>query len=76
MEKKVEYFDVTDRPLKTQLVPEVVEVDKTAHKWWAKRRELANHQTGHRTVMVTDALDPDKEVREDFFTTRYLEREK
>jgi hypothetical protein len=76
MEKKVEYFDTAGRPLKTQVIPQVKEVDDRAHKWWAVRREIANHQTGHSTILVFDALDAAQPVREDYFTPRYLEREK
>lgn len=75
MEKKVEYFDVSGRPLKTQVIPEVREVDPAAHKWWAIRREVMNHQTGHSTKLVFESLDAVKPVGEDFFTPRYLERE-
>lgn len=76
MEKKVEYLDTAGRPLKTMLVPEVIEVDPVEHKWWATRREVRNHQTGHRTLLVFDNLDTKTPVGEDYFTTRYLEREK
>lgn len=76
MEKKVDYFDTSGRPLKTQVIPEVREVDPAAHKWWASKREVVNHQTGHSTSFVTESLDAKQAVREDFFTTRYLEREK
>jgi hypothetical protein len=76
MEKKVEYYDLTGRLLKTQTVPEVVEVDSSAHKWWATRREMINQQTGHRTVITFDKLDASAPVSDEFFTTRYLEREK
>jgi hypothetical protein len=76
MEKKVDYLDTAGRPLKTMLVPEVVEVDAAAHKWWAMRREVKNVQTGHSTLLTFENLDTKKPVGEDFFTTRYLEREK
>ncbi|WP_447978653.1 outer membrane lipoprotein-sorting protein [Candidatus Nitrospira bockiana] len=76
MEKKVEYDDASGRPLKTQVIPEVKEVDPQAHRWWAVRREVVNHQTGHRTILVFDALDAGQPIRDDFFTPRYLEREK
>ncbi|MBI4400535.1 MAG: outer membrane lipoprotein-sorting protein [Nitrospirae bacterium] len=76
MEKKVEYLDTGGRPLKTMVAPEVVEVDPANHKWWAMRREVKNHQTGHSTLLVFEGLDTKQPVREDFFTTRYLEREK
>jgi hypothetical protein len=76
MEKKVEYYDITGRLLKTQTVPEVAEVDPSAHKWWATRREMVNHQTGHRTVITFEKLDAASAVADEFFTTRYLERER
>lgn len=76
MEKKAEYYDASGRLLKTQMVPAVKEVDPNAHKWWALRREVINHQTGHRTTLVFDLLDAAQSVSDDFFTTRYLEREK
>ena len=76
MEKKAEYYDGSGRLLKTQLIPSVKEVDPIAHKWWALRREVINHQTGHRTELVFDVLDATQSVPDDFFTTRYLEREK
>jgi hypothetical protein len=37
---------------------------------------VINHQTGHRTALVFDILDAIQSVSDDFFTTRYLEREK
>ena len=76
MEKKAEYYDGSGRLLKTQMVPAVKEVDPKAHKWWAVRREVINHQTGHRTALVFDVLNATQVVSDDFFTTRYLEREK
>jgi len=76
MEKKVDYLDTAGRPLKTMVVPEIVEVDPAAHKWWALRREVRNVQTGHSTLLTFENLDVKTPVGEDFFTTRYLEREK
>jgi hypothetical protein len=76
VEKKVEYFDTAGRPLKTMVVPEAQEVDPANHKWWATRREIRNYQTGHSTLLEFTFLDPKQPIGEDFFTTRYLEREK
>jgi len=76
MEKKVEYLDTSGRPLKTQVVPDVKEVDAGAHKWWAMRREIVNHQTGHSTLLTFEVLDAEQPVKDDFFSPRYLEREK
>ncbi len=76
MEKKVEFLDAGGRPLKTMVVPEIVEVDAANHKWWALKREVKNHQTGHGTLLTFENLDTKKPVGDDYFTTRYLEREK
>ena len=76
MAKKIDYLDSAGRVLKTLLVPEVKEVDPANHKWWAMQWEVSNHQTGHRTLLVFENLDTQKSVKDDFFTTRYLEREK
>ena len=76
MEKKVEFLDAGGRPLKTMVVPEIVEVDAATHKWWALKREVNNHQTGHSTSLTFENLDTKKPVGDDYFTTRYLEREK
>jgi hypothetical protein len=40
------------------------------------RREVKNVQTGHSTLLTFENLDTKKPVGEDFFTTRFLEREK
>ncbi len=76
MEKKVDYLDTAGRPLKTMVVPEIVEVNAATHKWWALKREVKNHQTGHGTLLTFENLDTKKPVGDDYFTTRYLEREK
>ena len=55
---------------------EIVEVDAATHKWWALKREVNNHQTGHSTSLTFENLDTKKPVGDDYFTTRYLEREK
>lgn len=76
MEKRAEYYDTAGRLLKTQTISEVKEVDQKAHKWWAVRREVMNHQTGHRTDLTFTFLDASQSVPDTFFTPRYLEREK
>ena len=71
MEKKAECYDTAGRLLKTQVVPEVTEVDAVNHKWWALRREIVNHQTGHRTILMFEKLDSTKPSPKDYSTTRY-----
>jgi hypothetical protein len=39
------------------------------------RLEAKNLQTGHRTIITFDSFKLDPEVKEELFTTRYLEKE-
>lgn len=76
MEKQIEYYDVGQRLLKTQWIPEARQVDSSGYKWWGLRREVLNHKTGHRTLLTFERVDTEKPVPDDLFTPRYLEREK
>ncbi len=75
LETKVEYYDISGRLLKTQVVKEHTLVEPDTQRWFAKRREMTNHQTGHRTDFRFDKLEPGAQVGEDLFSIRYLERE-
>lgn len=75
LEVKVEYYDLSNRLLKTQLIsnPKLLEPD--TQRWIALHREMQNQQTGHRTVLNFDRVESGVAVADDMFTTRYLERE-
>jgi hypothetical protein len=75
LEAKIEYYDLSGRLWKTQLVtnPKLLEPD-TGH-WIALRREMLNQQTGHKTVLTFENVSVSAPVSEELFTTRYLERE-
>jgi hypothetical protein len=72
---KGEYWDQAGQPLKTIRAGSVQLVDPGRQKWQAMRLEALNSQTGHRTVIQYDTFKANQQVRDDFFTTRYLERE-
>lgn len=74
LETKVDYSDLSGRLLKTQLMTEHQLVADT-ERWFGLHREMKNHQTGHKTVIRFDKLEPGVEAPEELFTTRYLERE-
>ena len=76
MERKVEYSDAYGRPLKTQTISELKQIDQVHNKWWAMRREVINHQTGHRTILKFTMVDPLTDVSDSVFSARYLERER
>jgi outer membrane lipoprotein-sorting protein len=75
LEVKVEYYDLSGRLLKTQLIsnPKLLEPD--TQRWVALHREMTNQQTGHRTIFNFDRVESGVAVADDLFTTRYLERE-
>ena len=56
LETKVEYYDLSGRLLKTQLVtnPKLLEPD--TQRWIALHREMKNEQTGHSTVLTFDEV--------------------
>jgi hypothetical protein len=74
LETKVEYYDLANRHLKTQRVSRHEPVASQAGKWFALEREMTNHQTGHRTLLIATRVDGKAPVSDNVFTTRVLER--
>lgn len=75
LETKVEYYDLEGKLLKTQRLTEHAEIDRQEHHWMALRREMVNHQTGHRTTLVFSGTVVGQPMPDDYFSTRTLERE-
>lgn len=75
VEAKVEYYDLSNRLLKTQIVTQPKLLEPDTQRWFAQHREMTNQQTGHKTVLNFDDVEAAVTVPEDLFTTRYLERE-
>jgi len=50
-------------------------VDPKYGKWQAMRLETSNAQTGHRTVIKFENFKANQKVKDEFFTTRYMEKE-
>ena len=75
LENKVEYYDVSGRLLKTQTVGEHKLIEPDTQRWVAKRREMVNHQTSHKTILTFEAVESGLNLADDLFTTRYIERE-
>jgi hypothetical protein len=74
VEAKVEYYDLAGRLWKTQQVSRPEQVDPQKGRWFPVRREMVNHQNGHRTVITATKLVPGLSVPDETFTTRYIER--
>ena len=70
-----EVLDQSLQPLKTFNFTDVQLVDPARGKWQQMRLEAANIQTGHRTVIQFNNFKANQNIKDDFFTTRYMERE-
>jgi predicted RND superfamily exporter protein len=75
LEVKVEYYDLAARLLKTQVIGRHEQVEPRKGRWFARVREMVNHQTGHRTTFTVDKLEAGVSLGDDLFTTRYIERQ-
>jgi predicted RND superfamily exporter protein/outer membrane lipoprotein-sorting protein len=75
MAVKMDFWDEAGQLLKTSTYTDIQLVDKTRGKWQAMRLEASNVQTGHRTVIKFDNFKANQQVKDEFFTTRYMEKE-
>ncbi len=75
LESKVEYYDISGRLLKTQTTSGHKLVDPAAKCWIAMKREMINHQTGHKTIISFNKVESGITVADDLFSTRYIEQE-
>lgn len=75
MTVKMDFWDETGQLLKTSTYTDIQLVDKARGKWQAMRLEASNVQTGHRTVIKFDNFKANQQVKDEFFTTRYMEKE-
>jgi len=75
MAVKVDYWDEAGQKLKASAFSDIQLVDRKRGKWQAMRLETSNVQTGHRTVIKFDNFKANQKVKDEFFTTRYMEKE-
>jgi outer membrane lipoprotein-sorting protein len=68
-------FDEAGELLKEAKYSHWKEVDTVKHKWQAGILEAKNLQTGHSTVITIDQFKVNNGVKDDFFTTRYMEQQ-
>jgi outer membrane lipoprotein-sorting protein len=74
IERKVDYYDTDNQLLKTQTTSDVKQVDPGAQRWMPMRREMVNHQNGHRTTYEFAHFALDGGIQTSYFSTRNLER--
>lgn len=70
-----DYWDAGGQMLKTSLFSKIEQVDSQRGKWQAMQLEARNVQTGHRTEITFSNFKANQNVKSNFFTTAYMERE-
>jgi len=69
------YYDLDGDFHKELIVHAVKELDPVNKRYRALRMEMINHQNGRRSLLITEKLEFTPDIKDEYFTTRYLERE-
>ncbi len=72
--RKVVYYDLDGSVLKEMNASKVEQIDSEGKHFRPKKMEMVNKQNQRRTTMTFDKLVVSKDVKDEYFTTRYLER--
>ncbi len=72
--RKAFYYDLDGELHKELSVKEVQEVDTKDHKYRPTHMIMVNKQNGRKSTLVIDKIQFNPNVKDEYFTTRYLER--
>jgi uncharacterized protein len=72
---KSEFYDDAGELLKTSTFSDIKLMDKERNRWQAMKLEAQNVQTGHKTIIQFENLKVNQGVQDNYFTTRYMERD-
>jgi uncharacterized protein len=72
---RTEFYDPDGKLLKTADNGDLKLVDPKLGKWQAMTVSVKNHQTGHKTLIQLTKFEAKTNVADDYFTTRYMEKE-
>ncbi len=72
---KTEFYDAAGKLLKTADNADIKLVDAKGKKFQAMLVQMKNHQTGHATKVKLENFKANGQVSDEFFSTRYLEKE-
>jgi hypothetical protein len=72
--RKAIYFDLDGELHKELNVKEIREVDPVNHKYRYIHMIMTNHQNDRKSIMKVNELQFNPDVKDEYFTTRYLER--
>ena len=72
--RKAVYYDLDGELHKELNVKEIEEIDPKNHKYRFMHMIMTNTQNDRRSIMNVNEIQFNPEVKDDYFTTRYLER--
>jgi outer membrane lipoprotein-sorting protein len=72
--RKAIYYDLDGELHKELEVKEVKEVDLKNHKYRPMHMIMVNKQNGRKSILIVDEIQFNPNVKDEYFTTRYLER--
>jgi hypothetical protein len=72
--RKAVYFDLDGELHKELNVKEIREIDTETHKYRFMHMIMTNKQNDRRSVMKVNEIQFNPDVKDEYFTTRYLER--
>ena len=73
--RKAVYYDIDEELHKELHVLEIKELDPQKNKFRATHLEMINLQNGRKSILQVKNIVYNPKVKDDYFTTRYLERE-
>jgi hypothetical protein len=73
--RKALYYDLDGELQKELIIHEVKELDTKLHRFRAVHLEMKNLINGRRSVLRNDQIVFNPDISDEYFTTRYLERE-
>jgi hypothetical protein len=73
--RKSVYYDLDGELEKELIIHGIQELDPEKNRYRASEMEMINHQNGRRSVLKTEQIEFKPNISDDYFTTRYLERE-
>ena len=73
--RKSVYYDLNGELFKELTIDEVKELDTVNHKYRAVKLEMVNLQNGRKSYLENESIEFKPDIDDNYFTTRYLERE-
>jgi outer membrane lipoprotein-sorting protein len=73
--RKAVYYDLDGELHKELTVRDIVELDPQNHKYRPMHMVMVNMQNDRKSILHIDQIKFNPDIKDDYFTTRYLERE-